>query len=177
MPAKSGAWGIDIGQAGLKAIRLEINEATDQVQATAFDYIAHPKILSQPDAIPEELISQALGKFLKQNDIGNDLVAISVPGQSALAAFHSVAPGRVEQSQRDRQIRGTAADPLRPGRRSLGLPDVGQRDGRERLFAGGGGRPVRYEARPGHQPAQALHECRSRDRTDPDRAPRRLTTF
>ena len=31
MAGKSGAWGIDIGQAGLKAIRLEINDATDQV--------------------------------------------------------------------------------------------------------------------------------------------------
>lgn len=97
MAGKSGAWGIDIGQAGLKAIRLEINDATDHVQATAFDYIAHPKILSQPDAIPEELISQALDKFLNQNDIANDLVAISVPGQSALARFIQLPP--VESSK------------------------------------------------------------------------------
>ena len=66
-------------------------------QATAFDYIAHPKILSQPDAIPEELISQALDKFLKQNEIDNDLVAISVPGQSALARFIQLPP--VESSK------------------------------------------------------------------------------
>jgi type IV pilus assembly protein PilM len=92
MPSKPGAWGVDIGQAGLKAIRLEINDATEQVVATAFDYIAHPKILSQPDAIPEELISQALEKFLKQNEIDNDLLAISVPGQSALARFIQLPP-------------------------------------------------------------------------------------
>jgi type IV pilus assembly protein PilM len=92
MPGKPGAWGVDIGQAGLKAIRLQINDATEQVVATAFDYIAHPKILSQPDAIPEELISQALEKFLKQNDIENDLLAISVPGQSALARFIQLPP-------------------------------------------------------------------------------------
>jgi type IV pilus assembly protein PilM len=97
MAGKPGAWGIDIGQAGLKAIRLEINDATEHVHATAFDYIAHPKILSQPDAIPEELISQALDKFLKQNDIANDLVAISVPGQSALARFIQLPP--VESSK------------------------------------------------------------------------------
>jgi type IV pilus assembly protein PilM len=97
MAGKPGAWGIDIGQAGLKAIRLEINDATEHVQATAFDYIAHPKILSQPDAIPEELISQALDKFLKQNDVANDLVAISVPGQSALARFIQLPP--VESSK------------------------------------------------------------------------------
>jgi type IV pilus assembly protein PilM len=92
MAGKPGAWGVDIGQAGLKAIRLEINDATEQVVATAFDYIAHPKILSQPDAIPEELIAQALDKFLKQNDIANDLLAISVPGQSALARFIQLPP-------------------------------------------------------------------------------------
>jgi len=97
MASKSGAWGIDIGQAGLKAIRLVIDEGTEHVHATAFDYIAHPKILSQPDAIPEELISQALDKFLKQNDLGNDLVAISVPGQSALARFIQLPP--VESSK------------------------------------------------------------------------------
>jgi type IV pilus assembly protein PilM len=97
MAGKPGAWGIDIGQAGLKAIRLEINDATEHIQATAFDYIAHPKILSQPDAIPEELISQALDKFLKQNDIANDVVAISVPGQSALARFIQLPP--VESSK------------------------------------------------------------------------------
>jgi type IV pilus assembly protein PilM len=97
MAGKQGAWGIDIGQAGLKAIRLEMNDATEQVQATAFDFIAHPKILSQPDAIPEELISQALDKFLKQNEIANDLVAISVPGQSALARFIQLPP--VESSK------------------------------------------------------------------------------
>ncbi|HEV8002397.1 MAG TPA: type IV pilus assembly protein PilM [Planctomycetaceae bacterium] len=92
MAGKPGAWGVDIGQAGLKAIRLEISDATEQVVATAFDYIAHPKILSQPDAIPEELISQALDKFLKQNEIENDLLAISVPGQSALARFIQLPP-------------------------------------------------------------------------------------
>jgi type IV pilus assembly protein PilM len=92
MAGKPGAWGLDIGQAGLKAIRLEINDATEQAVATAFEYIAHPKILSQPDAIPEELIAQAIDKFLKQNDIENDLLAISVPGQSALARFIQLPP-------------------------------------------------------------------------------------
>src|SRR6202167_4911833 len=97
MAGKPGAWGIDIGQAGLKAIRLEIKDATENVQATPLDYIAHPKILSQPDAIPEELISQALDKFLKQNVIANDLVAIILPGQSALARYIQLPP--VESSK------------------------------------------------------------------------------
>ena len=41
-----GVWGIDLGQCGLKAIRLTEQEGA--VSATAFDFIEHPKILSQP---------------------------------------------------------------------------------------------------------------------------------
>jgi len=90
-------WGIDIGQAGLKALRLQYVESAEQVVATAFDYVPHPKILSQPDAIPEELIPQALEKFLSRNDLKNDQVAISVPGQNALARFIQLPP--VESSK------------------------------------------------------------------------------
>ena len=49
-----GAWGIDIGQAGLKAIRLRYADAAEQAIAVAFDYVPHPKILSHPDAVPDE---------------------------------------------------------------------------------------------------------------------------
>ena len=92
MAENRAVWGIDIGQAGLKAIRLRYAEAAGQVLAVAFDYVPHPKLLSQPDAIPEELIQQALEKFLSRNDIGGDAVAISVPGQSALTRFIQLPP-------------------------------------------------------------------------------------
>ena len=92
MAETRGVWGIDIGQAGLKAIRLKYAEAADQVLAVAFDYVPHPKILSQPDAIPEELIAQALEKFLSRNDLKGDAVVISVPGQTALARFIQLPP-------------------------------------------------------------------------------------
>ena len=96
--AESGAaWGIDIGQAGLKAIRLRYAEAAQQAVAVAFDYVPHPKILSQPDANPDELIAEALKTFLSRNDVKGDLVAISVPGQSALARFIQLPP--VESSK------------------------------------------------------------------------------
>ena len=86
------AWGIDIGQAGLKAIRLKYAEAAGQVMAVAFDYVPHPKILSQPDANPEELITQALQTFLSRNQVKGDAIAISVPGQSALSRFIPLPP-------------------------------------------------------------------------------------
>ena len=92
MPEVQGVWGIDIGLAGLKAIRLVYTEAAKQVLATAFDYVPHPKILSQPDANPDELIAQALDTFLSRNKLQGDGVAIGVPGQTALARFIQLPP-------------------------------------------------------------------------------------
>jgi type IV pilus assembly protein PilM len=97
MAETKSAWGIEIGQAGLKAIKLRFADAANQVMAVAFDYVAHPKLLNQPDAVPDELIRQALDTFLSRNAIGSDLVAISLPGQNALAKFIQLPP--VEQSK------------------------------------------------------------------------------
>jgi type IV pilus assembly protein PilM len=85
-----GVWGIDIGQCALKALRLE--QVNGVVTATAFDYVEHPKILSQPDANPDELTREALDKFLSRNPTKGDLVAMSVPGQSGLARFVKLPP-------------------------------------------------------------------------------------
>src|SRR5262252_484551 len=85
-----GVWGIDLGQCGLKAIRLE--EVDGEVTATAFDYVEHPKILSQPDADPDQLTREALEQFLSRNNLKGDTVVISVPGQSGLARFVKLPP-------------------------------------------------------------------------------------
>lgn len=97
MAESKAVWGIDIGQAGLKAICLRYAESAGQMVAVAFDYVPHPKILSQPDAIPEELIPQALEKFLSRNDVKGDTLAISVPGQTSLVKFIKLPP--VESSK------------------------------------------------------------------------------
>src|SRR5215472_6025955 len=85
-----GVWGIDLGQCALKALRVENLEGT--VTATAFDYVEHPKILSQPDADPDQLTREALEKFLSRNSLRGDTVVISVPGQSGLARFVKLPP-------------------------------------------------------------------------------------
>src|SRR5438445_603821 len=90
MAIEAGVWGIDLGQCALKALRLE--NIDGQVTATAFDYVEHPKILSQPDADPDQLIREALDKFLSRNSLRGDTVAISVPGQSGLARFVKLPP-------------------------------------------------------------------------------------
>jgi type IV pilus assembly protein PilM len=90
MPVPQGVWGIDLGQSALKAIRLELIDGV--VTATAFDFIEHPKILSQPDADPDQLTREALETFLSRNDLKGDEVAVSVPGQSGLARFVKLPP-------------------------------------------------------------------------------------
>ena len=55
MATGGSIWGIDVGQCGLKAVKLRA--AGDQVELVAFDIIEHPKILSQPDADKDELIA------------------------------------------------------------------------------------------------------------------------
>jgi type IV pilus assembly protein PilM len=79
-----------VGLCALKALRLELIDG--QVTATAFDYVEHPKILSQPDADPDALTREALEKFLTRNTLKGDQVAISVPGQSGLARFVKLPP-------------------------------------------------------------------------------------
>src|SRR5947208_2962139 len=87
---RPGVWGIDLGLCALKAIRVEFVDGVPK--ATAFDYVEHPKILSQPDADPDQLTREALEKFLSRNQLKGDLVAIAVPGQSGLARFVKLPP-------------------------------------------------------------------------------------
>jgi type IV pilus assembly protein PilM len=92
MARKSAIWGIDIGQCALKALRCRPADEDDQVLADAFDFIEYPKILSQPEANPEELIAEALKTFLSRNSVRGDRVAVSVSGQSGLARFIKLPP-------------------------------------------------------------------------------------
>src|SRR5580658_8116444 len=90
MAVAKGVWGIDIGQCALKALRLELVDG--KPTATAFDYVEHTKILSQPDADPDALIREALDKFLSRNQVKLDEVAIGIAGQSGLARFVKLPP-------------------------------------------------------------------------------------
>src|SRR6476660_5759899 len=85
-------WALDIGQAALKALKLVPADTPDQVLAEAFDYVEYPKILSQPDADPEQLVREALETFLERNELKGCKVAIAVPGQSGLVKFIKLPP-------------------------------------------------------------------------------------
>ena len=92
MAGSGGVWGIDIGQCGLKALRCTLADDGDSLVAEAFDFIEYPKILSQPDANPDELVRDALKQFLSRNPVRGIKIAISVSGQSGLARFIKLPP-------------------------------------------------------------------------------------
>jgi type IV pilus assembly protein PilM len=90
--ASGAAWGIDIGQCALKALRCRAHENPKKVVADAFDFIEYPKILSQPGSDPVEMIGEALKQFLSRNSVVGDRVAVSVSGQAGLARFIKLPP-------------------------------------------------------------------------------------
>ncbi|MFO0866082.1 MAG: hypothetical protein U0744_15785 [Gemmataceae bacterium] len=79
-----GVWGIDLGQCALKAVRLQVVDG--EIKATAFDYIEHPKILSQPDADPDHAHGEALQQFLSRNTLKGDMVVISIRAKAVWLA-------------------------------------------------------------------------------------------
>ncbi|TWT33257.1 pilus assembly protein PilM [Blastopirellula retiformator] len=92
MAAGKGVWSIDIGHAAIKALRCTVHDDGFWLVADAFDYIEYPKLLTLPDTNPEQMIRDALKEFLSRNELKNDKVAISVPGQAGLARFFKAPP-------------------------------------------------------------------------------------
>ena len=92
MASSKAVWGIDIGQCALKALRCRLGDDGETVIADAYDYIEYPKILSQPEANPDELVREAFEQFLSRNELHGDQVAMSVPGQSGLSRFFKPPP-------------------------------------------------------------------------------------
>lgn len=92
MASQRAIWGIDIGQSALKALRCLPHDDPQKITADAFDYVEYPKILSQPEADPVELVREAVEQFLSRNSVKGDRVAISVPGQNGLMRFIKLPP-------------------------------------------------------------------------------------
>ena len=91
----SGVWGIEIGQTALKAMHCVLEG--DEVVVDAFDFVEYPNILSQPDADPQQLVSDAIKQLLDRNDSIHQHVVMSVPGQSGLSKFFKPPPVEVKK--------------------------------------------------------------------------------
>jgi type IV pilus assembly protein PilM len=93
MAKKQTVWGIDIGNSSLKALRCCKADEPGKIEAVAFDFIEHSKILTQPGAEPAEILAETLQTFLERNNVKKeDRIAISVSGQSTISRFLSLPP-------------------------------------------------------------------------------------
>ncbi|HSI34905.1 MAG TPA: type IV pilus assembly protein PilM, partial [Tepidisphaeraceae bacterium] len=89
------AWGIDIGNRALKAIKL-VREG-DALRIDDVEVIEHEQVLSNSGDNREGLIQTALANFASRHETKGGVVAIGVSGQSSFARFIKLPP--VEKSK------------------------------------------------------------------------------
>ena len=93
MAAVCGVWAIDIGTTSLKALRLSLGETG--LQVIGFNHIEHSRPLTSDSVgidAKERIISETLRKFLDENEIGKEEVAISIAGQNSFSRFIKLPP-------------------------------------------------------------------------------------
>ena len=90
MAMNKSAWGIEVGEYAIKAVRLERDG--DSVKVSDFAVIPHKKVLTTPDTIKDEMIRLGLGQFVSQKSIENDTMIISVPGNAGFSKFAKLPP-------------------------------------------------------------------------------------
>ncbi|MBT6164908.1 MAG: type IV pilus assembly protein PilM [Phycisphaerae bacterium] len=90
MAHPSAAWGIEIGQFAIKALRLE--RSGNEVEVTDFAVVPHRKVLSSPDIDVAEITRLSLGQLISEKNLEGEHLVISVPGHSAFARFAKLPP-------------------------------------------------------------------------------------
>ncbi len=84
------AWGIDVGNRALKAVKL-IREG-DGVRIDEFELIEHETVLSNAGDNKEQLIQTALASFVQRHPMKGGVVGVGVSGQSSFARFIKLPP-------------------------------------------------------------------------------------
>jgi len=90
MPRAKVVWGIDVGQCALRGLKMRLTDGGADV--LAFDVIEYPQILSQPEADPDQLLAEAIEKFVSRNDVRGCDVVLGVPGQQTFTRFSKLPP-------------------------------------------------------------------------------------
>ncbi len=91
MATSNVCWGIEIGAASIKAIKLE-NAGEAGVRVVDFTVIQHPKPLSTPGVDANDVLRVSLGQLTSTYDLSKAAIAVSVPGHSAFARFAKLPP-------------------------------------------------------------------------------------
>lgn len=84
------AWGIDIGNRALKAVKLV--RSGDDIRVDDFDVVEHETILSLSGDNRDDLIKKALATFAARKNIKGSVVAVSVSGGQSFARFIKLPP-------------------------------------------------------------------------------------
>jgi type IV pilus assembly protein PilM len=90
MPSLNAAWGIDVGNRALKAVRLV--RGSEGIRVADVEIIEHEHILSQAGDNRESLIQTALANFVQAHGGSKGAVAVGVSGQSSFARFIKLPP-------------------------------------------------------------------------------------
>lgn len=84
------AWGIDIGNCALKAVRL--SPGMEGLRIDDFDVVEHEQILYNAGDNKDSLIQSALANFVQRHDMRGGVVSVGVSGQSSFARFIKLPP-------------------------------------------------------------------------------------
>lgn len=84
------AWGIDVGNRALKAIRL--SRDGDRLRVDDMDVIDHEQILSTAGDNKESIVQTSLANFVGRHQVKGGVVGIGVSGQSSFARFIKLPP-------------------------------------------------------------------------------------
>jgi len=90
MAASNVCWGIEIGAAAIKALKLEAEG--DGINVLDFAIIPHPQVLSTPDLDVSDALRVSLGTLASQVDLSKAQIAISIPGHQGFARFAKLPP-------------------------------------------------------------------------------------
>jgi type IV pilus assembly protein PilM len=89
--ARRSAWGVDVGQSALRAVRLVIREGGGVLADAAYE-VEHSQILTAPDANRETIVRASLDKLLHQASLTDAPICVSVPSHKALFRALTVPP-------------------------------------------------------------------------------------
>ncbi len=95
MPSSTVCWGIEVGSAAVKALKLEMG--SDGPRVVDYAVIPHARVLSEPEVDHVDAKRIALNRLVNEHDMHNATIAVSVPGHSAFARFARLPP--VEQKK------------------------------------------------------------------------------
>lgn len=85
------AWGLEVGEFALKAVRLQL--VADQVSVVAFEVIPHTKVLSDPSVSDRAgMVQITLGAFVQQHaqELSTEPIVMSLPSSMAFARFATI---------------------------------------------------------------------------------------